>query len=158
MGTTAAEAANINQPKINTDEIPENAGGMLLVWVTNPMAAGRIVAAARRFAENSLMELKVVSVQSETRDNWEGTIRDLEQLEAAARNSDAELTVVYSDDKIGAAVRLVSDEQPQAMFVGIPDKSRTNMFTELLQMSFPAIPLYCVDNEGQVNRCGRSGK
>ena len=85
MGTTAAEAASINKIENN-----ENTGGLLLVWVTNPLAAGRIVAAARRFAENSLLELKVVSVQSETRDNWEDTIRDLEQLETAARSALAE--------------------------------------------------------------------
>ena len=149
MGKTAAEAANINKT---------NAGGTLLVWVTNPLAAERIVAAGREFALKSELELKVVSVQSETRDNWEGTLRDLEQLEAAARRSDADLTVVYSDDKIGAAVKLVSEKRPRAMFTGMPDKTRSNMFTELLQMSFPAIPLYCVDNEGQVILCGRSGK
>ena len=156
MGTTAAEAAGIN--KSNIVQNPEKSSGTLLVWITNPMAAGRIVAAARRFADERKLGLNVVSVQAETRDNWEGTLRDLEQLEAAARRSDAELTVVYSDDKIGAAVRLVSEEQPLAMFVGMPDRSHSNMFTDLLQISFPAIPLYCVDNEGQVSRCERSGK
>ena len=68
--------------------------GALLVWVTNPEAAGRIVSSAKLFAADKSLDLKVVSVQRETRDNWTDTIRDLERLQSAASGSDAELTVV----------------------------------------------------------------
>ena len=97
--------------------------GTLLVWVTNPEAAGRIVSSAKLFASDKSLDLKVVSVQRETRDNWTDTIRDLERLQSAASGSDAELTVVYSDDRIEAAKKLVRSEKPMAMFAGVPDKA-----------------------------------
>lgn len=130
--------------------------GTLLVWVTNPEAAGRIVSSAKLFASDKSLDLKVVSVQRETRDNWTDTIRDLERLQSAASGSDAELTVVYSDDRIEAAKKLVRSEKPMAMFAGVPDKGSTNFFVEALSIEFPSVTLYCVDSKGEVNKYERA--
>ena len=126
--------------------------GTLLVWVTNPEAAGRIVSSAKLFASDKSLDLKVVSVQRETRDNWADTIRDLERLQAAASGSQAELTVVYSDDRIEAAKKLVRSEKPMAMFAGRPDKGSTNFFVEALSIEFPSVTLYSVDSRGEVEK------
>ncbi|MBO4327080.1 MAG: hypothetical protein J5950_07395 [Clostridia bacterium] len=125
--------------------------GSLLVWVTNPAAAGRIVARAKHFASEKGLELKVVSVQRETRGNWEDTIRDLERLKEAATKSDAELTVVYSDDRIEAALKLAESENPRAMFTGVPEKGSASAFADALYVRFPSVTLYCVDTKGEVN-------
>jgi K+-sensing histidine kinase KdpD len=130
-------------------------GGTLLVWVTNPGAADRIVACGKRFAEDKRLELKVVSVQSEARDNWEKTLEDLRQLDEAASRSDAELKVVYSDDKLGAAMEIVRAEKPVAMFSGVPDKGSANYFADQLTAAFPSSLFYCVDSKGEVIRYER---
>ena len=127
----------------------------LLVWITNPAAAGRIVSCAKEFALKTGLELKVVSVQRETRDNWEDTLRDLEQLENAARQSQAELTVVYSDDRLDAAEKLIRSEKPVVMFAGVPDKGHVNYFAQKLTEEFPYVKLYCVDSDCVVKEYGK---
>lgn len=130
----------------------KNEGAQLLVWITNPVAAGRIVSCAKAFADERKLGLKVVSVQKETRGNWDDTLRDLSQLEAAAKASDAELTVVYSDDRIDAAKKLVLTEKPLAMFLGVSDKGSANYFADTLHERFPKVNMYCVDSKGEVSK------
>ena len=129
---------------------------LLLVWITNPLAAGRIVSCAKKFADENRLVLKVVSVQNETRGNWNDTLRDLEQLETAAKASDAGLTVVYSDDRIEAAKKLVRSEKPYAMFAGVSDKGGPNYFADTLRLEFPGVKLYCVDTGGEVKEYERT--
>ena len=128
----------------------------LLVWITNPAAAERIVSKAYDFAAEKGLDLKVVSVQKETRDNWEDTLRDLERLEAAATMCHAELTVVYSDDRFEAAKKLIRSERPVAMFAGVPDKGVANRFADTLSIEYPSVVLYCVDSKGEVKEYGRN--
>lgn len=130
--------------------------GTLLVWITNPAAADRIVSRANQFADEKALVLKVVSVQKETRDNWGDTLRDLERLEAAATMCHAELTVVYSDDRFEAAKKLIRSERPVAMFAGVPDNGAANRFADTLFEEFPSVVLYCVDSKGEVKEYGRN--
>ena len=139
----------------------KNSGGkpLLLVWITNPSAAGRIVAQAKQFADRNAMGLLTVSVQQQTRDRWSDTIKDLEQLNLAARSASSQLTVIYSDDSLDAAEKLILDICPAAMFAGVspvlPDGSCANRFLEVINSDFPEIPLYCVNNDGQVSEYER---
>lgn len=127
-----------------------NHGFTLLVWIINPQAAERIVSCAKKFADENGLELKVVSVQREAEDDWDKTIADLQKLEDAARRSDAELTVVYSDDRLKAAEEIALVERPFAMFCGMPEKSAANSFVNAITAALPDSPLYCVDEKCEV--------
>ncbi len=134
----------------------KNGAQTLLVWITNPEAAGRIVGCAREFADRSGLGLKVVSVQAETRDNWHDTIADLERLDEAAKAFRASLTVVYSDDRLSAAKKLISETEPDAMFAGTAAPGSRSRFADEIVRDFPGIPLYCVGPDEQVSEYGKT--
>ena len=123
---------------------------LLLVWVMNPAAAERILARAKKFASQEGLTLMTVSVQKQTRDNWAETLADLEKLDRAARNAEAELHVVYADDAAEAAVKMVKDLAPRGMFVGTPGNQGRNSFTDMMAEFCSEVPIYCVDTDGNI--------
>jgi len=123
---------------------------LLLVWVMNPAAAERILAGAKDFAAREGLTLMTVSVQKQTRDNWADTLADLEKLDRAARQAEAELHVVYADDAAAAAVKMVKELKPRGMFVGVPGNQGHNSFTDMMAGCCPEVPMYCVGTDGQV--------
>lgn len=121
----------------------------LLVWVTNPEAAGRIAAVGRRLADENGLELRIVSIQNPAgKEGWEQTVEDLNELHQAARSVDAELTVVYSDNRLQAAVKLIQQISPKAMVCGIAGNGRQNLFLDHIRSCDRSIPLYTVDSGG----------
>ncbi len=121
----------------------------IIVWVTNPEAAGRIAAVGRKFADENNLELHIVSIQNPVRaDNWEQTFKDLEALNSAARSVQAELGVVYSDNRMEAAVKLVRQLKPKMMVTGVAGDQTKNLFIEHLRTYSGDIPVYAVDPSG----------
>lgn len=120
-----------------------------LIWVTNPDAAQRIVEAGSKIAAERSTEIMIVSIQNPIEDNWSEIIKGLEKLNDAARAADAELTVVYSDNRLESAVKLVRDVEPAQMVAGIPGNLGLNPFLEYLQGYFTEIPIYTVSPSGK---------
>jgi K+-sensing histidine kinase KdpD len=127
----------------------ETETAQILVWVTNPEAAGRIAAVGRRFADENGLELHIVSIQNPVRtDTWEQTFKDLDALNSAARSVQAELGVVYSDNRMEAAVKLVRQIKPKMMVTGVAGDQTKNLFIEHLRTYSGDIPVYAVDPSG----------
>ena len=120
----------------------------VLVWITNPAACEIIVKTGKKIAEELNAELMVASIQQKIRDNWETTVSDLEALNQASRNANAELTVIYSDNTFEAAVKTVREVQPIAMVTGVPGNLRKNLFIEQLQNFDKDVPIYTIDSRG----------
>lgn len=120
----------------------------VLVWITNPAACEIIVKTGKKIAEELNAELMVASIQQKIRDNWETTVSDLEALNKASRNANAELTVIYSDNTFEAAVKTVREVQPIAMVTGVPGNLRKNLFIEQLQNFDKDVPIYTIDSRG----------
>ncbi|MBR5786496.1 MAG: hypothetical protein IKY41_07375 [Clostridia bacterium] len=123
-------------------------GKTVLVWITNPAACEIIVKTGKKIAEELNAELMVASIQQKIRDNWETTVSDLEALNKASRNANAELTVIYSDNTFEAAVKTVREVQPIAMVTGVPGNLRKNLFIEQLQNFDKDVPIYTIDSRG----------
>lgn len=120
----------------------------VLVWITNPAACEIIVKTGKKIAEELNAELMVASIQQKIRDNWETTVSDLEALNKASRNANAELTVIYSDNTFEAAVKTVREVQPIAMVTGVPGNLKKNLFIEQLQNFDKDVPIYTIDSRG----------
>lgn len=120
----------------------------VLVWITNPAACEIIVKTGKKIAEELNAELMVASIQQKIRDNWETTVSDLEALNKASRNANAELTVIYSDNTFEAAVKTVREVQPIAMVTGVPGNLKKNLFIEQLQNFDKGVPIYTIDSRG----------
>ena len=122
---------------------------ILLVWVTNPEAAGRIADTGRRLADETGSELRIVSIQNPIHnETWENTLSDLEQLHHAARSVQADLTVVYSDNRFEAAVKLIREIAPSAMVAGVSGDLSRNLFLEHIRTYNREVPIYIVDSAG----------
>lgn len=127
-------------------EIPQ-----ILVWVTNPEAAARIAQAGRRLADENGLELHLVSIQNSVRtEGWEQTMQDLDVLNNAARSVQAELGVIYSDNRMEAAVKLIRQLSPKMMVTGVAGDIKRNLFLENLRAYSGEIPVYAVDPSGNV--------
>lgn len=127
----------------------ETETAQILVWVTNPEAAGRIASAGKKLAEENGLELHIVSIQNPVRtDTWEQTFKDLEALNNAARSVQAELGVVYSDNRMEAAVKLVRQIKPKMMVTGVAGDQTRNAFIDNLRAYCGEIPVYAVDPSG----------
>ena len=121
----------------------------IIVWVTNPEAAGRIATVGRKLADEHALELHIVSIQNPVcTDNWEQTFKDLEALNHAARSVQAELGVVYSDKRMEAAIKLVRQIKPKMMVTGVAGDQTRNLFIENLRTYSGDIPVYAVDPSG----------
>lgn len=120
----------------------------VLVWITNPVACDNIVRAGKRIADELCADLMVTSIQKTIRDDWDTTVSDLEALNNASRTANAELTVIYSDNKLEAAVKTVSDVRPIAMVTGVPGDRNKNLFLEQLQKFDRDVPIYTIDAHG----------
>lgn len=132
----------------------------LLVWVTNPYACERIVRVGKKMADELNKSLTVISIQKEVRDNWNKCGEDLEMLYEAAKSADAELTVIYSDNSIEAAVKTINELKPSAMVTGLPGSEGKSVFLECVCSMYEEIPVYAVDLSGntvRIDLLGRSG-
>ena len=122
----------------------------VLVWITNPSACMNIVKGGKRIADELDAELMITSIQKTIRGDWDSTVNDLEALNNASRSVNAELTVIYSDNTLEAAVKTVRDVQPAAMVAGIPGDRNKNLFLEQLQKFDSRIPVYTIDERGNM--------
>ena len=122
----------------------------VLVWVTNPEACKRIIAAGRKMADEHGSELYIVSIQNRILDDWEKRARDLEMLHRAARESDADLTVVYSENAFKSATEVVDNIKPQAMIAGLPGTEGRSAFIDHLFSINGDIQTYVIDQSGNL--------
>lgn len=123
---------------------------IVLVWITNPSACSNIVKAGDKISKDLNAELMIASIQNTIRDNWDNTVSDLEILSNAARNVNAELIVIYSDNIFESAVKTVRDVQPIAIVAGVPGDRNKNIFLEQLQSCAENSPIYTVDIHGNI--------
>jgi K+-sensing histidine kinase KdpD len=131
----------------------------VLVWVTSPHACKVILNEAKRYADRTGGRLIVVSIQSPITSDWAGKLRDLEMLNRAAKEFDAELTVQYSDNTLKAAYNIIKNIEPTCMFTGIPEAGMRSAFVENICSMAEDTPVYTVDkhgNAGRVNMLGNS--
>ena len=124
----------------------------VLVWVTNPEACKRIIAAGRKMADEHGSELYIVSIQNRILDDWEKRARDLEMPHRAAREADADLTVVYSENAFQSATEVVSNIKPQAMIAGLPGTEGRSAFIDHLFSIKDGIQTYVIDASGNLVR------
>ncbi len=121
----------------------------ILAWVTNPEAALRIAQVGRRLANENGLMLRVISIQNSVRtDGWEQTVRDLDALNSAARAVQAELGVIYSDNRMESAIKLMRELSPAMMVTGMAGDRNKNLFLENLRAYNPDVPVYAVDPSG----------
>lgn len=109
-----------------------------------------IVKGGKRIADELDAELMITSIQKTIRGDWDSTVNDLEALNNASRSVNAELTVIYSDNTLEAAVKTVRDVQPAAMVAGVPGDRNKNLFLEQLQKFDSRIPVYTIDERGNM--------
>ena len=124
----------------------------ILVWVTNPEACKRIIAAGRKMADEHGSELYIVSIQNRILDDWEQRAKDLELLHRAARESDGDLTVVYSENAFKSATEVVNNINPQAMIAGLPGTEGRSAFLEHLFGIREDVQTYVIDGSGNLVR------
>ena len=124
----------------------------ILVWVTNPAACKRIIAAGRKIADEHRSELYIVSIQNKILDDWEKRAKDLELLHRAAREANADLTVVYSENAFQSATEVVSNIAPQVMIAGRPGTEGRSAFLEHLFGMREDIQTYVIDGMGNLVR------
>lgn len=124
----------------------------VLVWVTNPEACKRIIAAGRKMADEHGSELYIVSIQNRMLDDWEKRARDLEMLHRAARESNADLTVVYSENAFKSAAEVVGNIKPQVMIAGLPGTEGRSAFIDHLFGINGDIQTYVIDGSGNLVR------
>jgi K+-sensing histidine kinase KdpD len=142
---TEKDLENVNYHRIKIS----GKTAQIIVWVTNPEAAGRIATVGRKLADEHSLELHIVSIQNPVGvDNWEQTFKDLEALNSAARSVQAELGVVYSDKRMEAAIKLVRQIKPKMMVTGVAGDQARNLFIENLRTYSGDIPVYAVDPSG----------
>ncbi len=127
-------------------------GKPVLVWITNPEACQRIVAAGKKLADELSAELVIVSIQNKMSGNWHKQAEDLELLHRAARGVGAELTVIYSENSFKAAAEVVNDTDPQAMITGLPGTQGRSAFLDYIFNIKEHIQSYLVDASGNVVR------
>ena len=124
----------------------------VLVWVTSPLACRVILKEAKRFADRENGRLVVVSIQSPITGDWAGKVRDLELLNRAAKEFDAELTIQFSDNALKAAYYIIKNLQPTCMFTGIPEAGMRSAFVENICSMAEGTPVYAVDKHGNAGR------
>lgn len=129
-------------------------GKSVLVWVTNPYACEGIVRAAKSLADRNQADLVVVSIQPSIRNDWASRSDDLEQLHRAAIMVDAELTVVYSDNRLEATFKTIRDVAPACMVVGLRGVPGKVGFLDQLAQMAGNVPIYSVDPSGNMIRLG----
>ncbi|MBR3838215.1 MAG: hypothetical protein IKJ75_00620 [Clostridia bacterium] len=127
---------------------------IVIAWVTNPYASRSIVECARKIADESKAELMIISIQNSIKNNWSSTMKDLEILVDAAHHVDAELTVMYSDNKMETAFKAMTSVKPVAMVMGVPDTTGKNDFVELLLNYDRNVCVYTVDSHGNALKLG----
>lgn len=124
----------------------------VLVWVTNPDACHSIVKAGRILADENNAELVIVSIQGSIKGEWESYASDLKKLNEAARRANAELTIVYSDNKFEAAHNTINQVKPIIMVAGLPGMIGRSTFLEQICNMASNIPTYSVDLSGNMVR------
>ncbi len=124
----------------------------VLVWVTNPDACESIVSAGRMLADENESELVIVSIQGSIKGNWSNYANDLVKLNECARNADAELTVVYSENRFEAAHNTIKEVKPIIMVAGLPGTMGRSVFLDQISSMAPNIPTYSVDFSGNMVR------
>lgn len=127
-------------------------GKPVLVWITNPEACQRIVAAGKKLAVELGAELVIVSIQNNLSGSWQKQAEDLELLHRAARDVGAELTVVYSDNSFKAAADIVNGTDPQAMITGLPGTEGRSAFLDHVFSIKEHVQSYLVDSSGNTVR------
>ncbi len=125
-------------------------GKPVLVWITNPEACQRIVAAGKELAAELSAELVIVSIQRNMSGTWQKQAEDLELLHRAARDVGAELTVVYSDNSFKAATEIVLETKPGAMIAGLPGTEGRSAFLDHIFGIDSETEAYLVDSSGNV--------
>lgn len=125
-------------------------GKPVLVWITNPEACQRIVAAGKALAAERSAELVIVSIQRNMSGTWQKQAEDLELLHRAARDVGAELTVVYSDNSFKSATEIIIDTKPQAMIAGLPGTEGRSAFLDHIFGIDDEVQAYLVDATGNV--------
>ena len=124
----------------------------VLVWVTNPAACRRIIEAGRKMADEHGTELYIVSIQNRILDDWEKRAGDLEMLHRAARDSEADLTVVYSENAFRSATEVVENLRPQVMIAGLPGTEGRSAFIDHLFGISENIQTFVIDMSGNLVR------
>lgn len=126
--------------------------GSVLVWVTNPDACQSIVDNGRILADNHGVELVIVSIQGSIKGDWKNYVGDLTKLNQAAKSVNADLTVVYSDNKFEAAHKTIKEFKPIVMVTGLPSSMGLGSFLEQIINMAPKVPTYSVDFTGNMVR------
>ncbi len=124
----------------------------VLVWVTSPLACRTIMQEAKKYADKDNASLVIVNIQSPITGDWEGKLRELEILNRAAKDFDAELTVQYSDNPLKSAYYIIKNLSPACMFTGIPEEGMRSAFVENICNMGNGIPVYAVDKFGNTGR------
>lgn len=124
----------------------------VLVWVTNPDACQSIVNAGRSLADDNNAELVIVSIQGSIKGEWKNYANDLKKLNDAARSANAELTIVYADNKFEAAHNTINQVKPMIMVAGLPGTIGRSTFLEQICNMASNIPTYSVDLSGNMVR------
>lgn len=121
----------------------------VLAWVTNPNACGQIIKSAKKIAAANKGDLMIVSIQSVIRNDWQRKVDDLEILNNAAHDNEAELTVLYSDNSLEAMFKCISHEKPTHMFCGLPGAhvGKSDFIDNMCAMADGA-DIYSVDFSG----------
>jgi K+-sensing histidine kinase KdpD len=118
----------------------------VLVCVTGQRDCDRLIRAGRKIADERCTSLHVLCVQP-TSAGYETSCEELEYLRQTARDSKAEMTVIFKDEAALVAVGFVKQIGATHIVTGMAE-APVNGFVEIIHNLLPKVPISMVARDG----------
>lgn len=122
----------------------------VLVCVTDQKECERLIDAGRLFAERDNLDLHIINIQPESRQN-PTSFEALSQLYEKAKAAKAEMTVYFNDEPVLTAAAHMKKYNAVRMIAGLPGNNSSG-FLAAIRMIVPDIELDMVDKNSKIYR------
>ncbi len=120
----------------------------VLACVTGQYNCDRIIKTAKKIADDCDCELRVLSVLKPT-NNYTNISDRIEYLYNVAKQSGADMTVLFDKDTAGAASRFAEENNVQRIVTGLPDGTINSFIVEFNRMS-PDVSISMISKDCKV--------
>ena len=120
----------------------------VVACVTGQYDCDRIIEAAEQLAEELDCELHVMSVLMPT-ENYTLISDQLEYLNRVSKNAGADMTVIFSSDAPGAAVKFIRENHTMHIVAGIHDGGRESFLVRFNEQA-PDVSITMVDKDRNI--------
>ena len=121
----------------------------VLVCVTPQESSRDLVKAGRTIANQSKVNLEVVSVLPVEKKENPIDPQTLEMIYATAKEQGGEMAVYFSDDPTYTVIAHIAKRKPLTIVVGFPG-AKSNNFISMIHLLLPETPISMVDKNGTV--------